>query len=276
MRNWLHWLVRMSGGTFILVLPIGYYPQSPDSSQVMVGVHGGSGQIMSVVRDCSGNPLASSANTYTDVAGSGYIAVPGSPVVLGIRGGYFESNVRLADTYYQTIPRQRASYSYVNPNISLEARKVGFGVGLILGKVPVRLEDFFDTEAEHVTFSSHLRIGDIRGGYLMASIAENTPLISGGSWFDLGLGYTLSPKFQGFTGLSAGMYDRAGFLQQGRFRIHRHVDLDVSLRLGGADGSFEGGISAGLVYRFGATGRRVGSREAPEPDTVWNPRRIDW
>lgn len=268
MRRLIHWLLRVSGGTFILVLPIGYYPENPDSSNVMIGVHGGGGQVMSVVRDCSGNPMASSANGYTDVAGSGYFALPESPVVFGVRGGYFESNALEASTYITAGGRQKISFSYVNPNISFEAKNIGFGAGLLIGRVPLRLQEYFDSDPERVRFSSHLRAGSLNSVYFMTSVAENTPLISGGSWFDIGLGYLAAPGFRGFSGLSAGMYDRAGFLQQAQIRVHRNIDLDFALRLGGAADGFEGGASVGLIYRFGATGRRDGPARQQQIDSA--------
>jgi len=237
------WLTRVSGTVWLLVLPIGYYPDSPDSTRLVVGAHGGIGQMATVLRDCSGNPIASSASGFEEVAYSAYVMQPPYPWVLGVRGGTFGSDYRpVTHGGYST--REWVTFSYVNPNISLETRYVGTGFGLVLGRMPRDLD-----EDGRLTFTSHIRLGDIERGYFMMSVAENTPLISGGSWFDFGIGYKASPMLRGFTGFSAGMYDQVGVLQQLRLRLHRTADLDLALRVGGADGHFEGSLAAGLNVR---------------------------
>ena len=266
-------LPRVAGVLFLLALPIGYYPESTDSTDLLVGVHGGAGQVMTVLRDCDGNALHTEASSFKDVSGSAYLPVYGKGrdvLVLGLRGGHWTSNAGFAmrtstgagsSTYGRTLDTQ-LSFSYINPNLSLETKLIGLGFGYMFGDA---MSDFAP-DAKPIRYSGHVRLGSIRGGYLIASYAEATPLISGGGPLILGVGYPLGRTLRGLSGVSGGFYDRPGFLQQLRFRLDKYLDMDITFRAGFPGGEFEGAVSAGLVFNLGRSSKPPGRKPEPDPD----------
>lgn len=241
--------------SFILVLPIGYYPDDPDSSNLSVGVYGGTGQVASVLRDCSGTAIRTEKSSFKDVSGIATWTLnprQKTHIIIGVRGGYWQaSKARFPVRSSTATTEMKLDFEYFNPNLSVERRHVGIGFGVIFGHVPIFFDDLFDDLYEEISISYHLRLGNIKKFHFILSTAENTPLISGGGLFNLGFGYPAGSKMSMFTGLSFGFYDLPGFLQQSRMRINNRIDTDITLRLGGAGDAFEGSLSAGLIYRFG-------------------------
>jgi hypothetical protein len=228
---------RAAGTTFLLTLPLGYYPEATDSTDLYLGVHGGAGNVVTVIRDCNGNPLSSVGQEYTELSASAYLPVPKSPLVFGVRGG----------GWYAT--GNDYSFTWINPDVSLETRYVGIGIGYLGGDVPLDFGDLSDPE--NVPFSGHLRLGNPRKFYLRTSVAEMSPLISGGGLFVVGVGFPVGSKVDLYSAFSAGFYDQPGFAQQARIRLHRNVDLLAAFRLGEADNKFEGSVAGGLQVAIG-------------------------
>jgi hypothetical protein len=259
MRGFGSRLLRAAGTMFLLSLPVGYIPETTDTADVMIGVHGGAGQVTSIIRDCSGNPVSTTQNGYVDVNGSAYYTRRIGDDVrlsLGASGGYWESDMLFASDVRYSVSggvndsaRQTYSFSYVIPSIAIESKYVGAGVGIVLGDVPAEI-GHRPEEDDYIPFSAHLRLGNYHKIYFMASLMENTPLISGGSLFDAGMGYHIGRSLHMYSGLSVGFYDQPGFIQQARIRLSQNLSLDVAGRFGIADDIVEGGLSAGLVYRI--------------------------
>lgn len=237
--------------SFILVLPVGYYPDDPDSSNLSVGVYGGTGQVASVLRSCSGTAIRTEKSSFKDVSGIATWTLnpqEKTRIIIGVRGGYWRaSKARFANLGNVSTAEMKLNFEYFNPNLSVERKNVGIGFGVIFGHVPISFDDLY----ERISVSGHLRLGNIKKFHFIFSFAENMPLISGGGLFDLGFGYPAGSKMSMFTGLSAGFYDRLGLLQQTRIRINNRVDTDITFRIGKAGDAFEGSLSGGLIYRFG-------------------------
>lgn len=228
---------RAAGTTFLLSMPIGYLPESKDSTDLYVGVHGGAGQVVAVLRDCNGEPLSSVAVKYSDVGGSASWPVHHTPLVLGLSGGgWFAKDADI-------------EYGWINPSLSIEGRDVGFGIGYVGGDFP---QDFGNlSEPDHVRYSGHLRLGSPRSFYIRVGVAESTPLISGGGLWDAGFGFPVGSKVDLYSAFSTGFYDQSGFAQHARFRLSRHFDLTAAVRVGQADNQFEGSAAAGLIVGLG-------------------------
>lgn len=249
--------LRATFALFMLILPVGYYTDNPDSAYLSIGAQGGVGQFASVLRGCSGEVLESERNPYVDYSGSAYLIVPPktpSPVVLGFRYGYWRSRIARASS--DPSPRQRHSFTYYNPNFNLEWQYVGIGVGHVFGHIPFELNDIWagypgDNHSGELRTSWHLRLGNRNKAHLKVSWGECTPLVSGGGLLNIGLGYNINYRHPSFIGLSAGFYDSAGFLYQTRFRLDRSWDMQVAARIGQGGDRFEGSIAGGLVYYFG-------------------------
>ena len=267
----------------ILVLPFGYYTQSPDTADAAIGIHAGYGSVATVIRDCEGHALHSESSTFQDVSGSAYAIIRrwnNTTCIAGLRGGYWESDAIFAtefpedvlgyETSYGATRPYHVSYSYINPNLSLEFKNVGIGLGLMMGRIPASFSDhqpvpapgqtpeemesnmvLMSQEKDDIPVSAHIRFGSIDGRHFLASFAENLPLASGGGYFDVGLGYPVGKTVRMFTGLSAAFYNQPGFLQQARFRISKGFDGELAVRFGQAGGELEASLSGGLIYRIG-------------------------
>lgn len=245
---------RVVTGTFLLLLPFGYAPQEPDSALFEIGVHGGYGQIASIVRDCEGNPTSVETNTFSDVSGAVYVRQRASDnvdVVWGVRAGSWRSTAHFADE--PDFPGH-VTFSYVNPTVSLEGTKAGFGLGLSVGDVPSSYNELDDPELRnHNLISTHLRLGAIDGSYFLSTFNESEPLVSGGGLWTVGAVYRPGTRTQMYTAMSMLPYDPydVGLMHQIRVRLAQNVAGDLAIRCGFAGGVFEGGASAGLVWRVG-------------------------
>lgn len=255
------YIFRVMCMSFILVLPIGYYQGDPDSTNLVVGIYGGRGQTASVIRSCSGKAIEKTQNTFTDVSISAHTPIPPkreSPFVLGIRGGYFYSKAHLLSSQlpdYDVFPERIVKKIYFNPSLNFEKKYIGVGFGFIFGGMPYRFKSIpYDESIESydkIAASGHIRIGPPDKFYVIMSVAENSPIVAGGGYFNIGFGFKSHKYLSMFTGISGGFYDRPGVIQQGRFRLSRNLDADITLRMGKAEDIFEGSISGGLVYNFG-------------------------
>jgi hypothetical protein len=241
---------------FVLALPVGIYHGDPDSIDYQFGIHAGGGQVASVITGCEGAKKAKGSK-FVDLAGEGYMRLPprtNSPIVVGVRAGYWHSNLSLITSHYEypdrTYPLIPLDYSfqYVNPCISIETRYVGFGVGRVFGDVPLEFQNGEIDTADH--FSGHLRFGLMRGVNISMSFMENSPYVSGGGYFDLALSFPIGGKARTRMGISGGPYYTVGFLQQNRIQIKNNFAVDFNWRVGSTAGEFEYGISAGIVYTF--------------------------
>lgn len=246
--------------TFLLVLPVGYYPDSGDSSDINIGIYGGHGQVASVIRDCAGNTLHSESSEFSDVSGVVYYPVSRnrhSVITIGLKGGYWSApkagfaTRNINGNYGRTIETS-ISYSYINPNISFELKKIGFGIGYLNGLQGFTFDDFrYGDDIDEIPFTGHVRLGKLNNYYFLFSLQENLPLASGGGYMNIGLGYGKSESVKAFTGLSFGFYESAGFVYQVRFKTKSSFDFDFSLRLGSAGGKSETAISVGVLFKIG-------------------------
>ena len=251
---------RLPGALIVLVLPIGIYTDSTQSVGVNIGLHAGRGQVASVLRDCSGEPLHSEASAFSDVSASAAVILPSGDDVhflIGARGGYWGSHAGFATSVYDDAsagyiygrsPDTEMTFTYLNPYFSLEGKAVGFGLGFMLGDA----KSDFSPDSKSIDFSGHLRVGSLKRGYFIVSVAEQEPIYSGSGLFDLGIGYPLGAHGMGFTGVTGGFYDQFGFSQQARFRLDRRLSLDLCVRLGNAGGAFEGAVAGGLLFHIGS------------------------
>ena len=236
------------------ILPVGLYQGDPDSTDFQIGIHGGGGRVASVITGCSGAEDAV-GSTFGDVAGEAYIKLPpnsDSPMILGVRGGYWRSDLNLltGDIYHDDslIPMPDYSYGYFNPCISVETEYIGMGFGTVFGRVPERFKDGQIYEAGPIT--GHLRIGSMRKIFFKLSFLESSPQVSGGGLYDLSVSVPMSHRFRSSFGFGLGPYYHLGFVQRNRIGISNHFALDFNWRIGWTKDVAEYGLSTGLVYRM--------------------------
>lgn len=244
--------------TFVLVLPFGIQPTETDSSKVSVGIFGGAGQALAIMRDCSGQSVSDDLIQFRE--GALGIAVSSvwdgeSIASAGIRGGVLASDE--VPVPGRPGERRYRQEEYVNPYLALEGAAVGAGLGVILPGVGANAREWsepdparLDSESRaKIPMSGHLRLGPRDQVYAIASLAENTPIHSGGGLVNVGLGYRATTAVRGFTGLSGGFYEQVGILQQVSVDLPRHpIQIHASFRVGEVDSELETGASVGLVY----------------------------
>jgi len=226
---------RIAVCAFMAVMPLGVELPEENPGELMIGVHGGGGQVISVVRDCDGNAISSKSHPLTEISGSAQYSRKTSDntsIVFGIRGGQ--------------IGVRQVTYQYFNPHIGIESRLVGLGIGYFGGDVPL----MFGDENDVARLSSHLRIGSSDGGYFLVSLNENQPLLTAGGPFVIGGGYAPGSRVRGFTGLSAMFYDGVGLAQQFEIELSEIFLVDLGFRIGKAHESFDGGASIGFRFRM--------------------------
>jgi len=248
---------------FVLILPVGYYPDSTNSTNYIIGMHGGTGQVASVLRGCDGNTLHGETSSFTDVSAETYFPIHFSRksiTYLGLRVGHFRSIYGSAvRTYeypnhiYSRGPDRIIDFWYYNPNISYESNKFGIGIGAVLGDEELRVDDNHDNYNDNskIEPSYHIRLGRINKGYFKLSFRENTPILSSGGLWDIGIGYPVDKSVLLYSGLAGGFYDGVGFVQKGSIRINKSTYWDVAIRLGGSGGESECAISTGLAFTLG-------------------------
>lgn len=250
-RIWYH-THRFTTFAFLAVMPLGFELTEEKPGELMIGVGGGTGQVVTVVRDCSGSALRSTGHPLNEISASAQysrLISEGTTLVIGVRGGqvYVERKFSSVDQY--GVPDERShdlEFTYYNPHISLEGRSAGLGMGYVGGDVPA----LFDGDDQQIPYSAHIRLGSADAKYLLIALNENQPLLTSGGPFNLGMGYRASPRVRGLTGVSAMFYDGLGFAQQIEIQLSKAVLLDLGFRVGGSDGKFEGGASIGFRYRI--------------------------
>jgi hypothetical protein len=258
-RVMLHRFVRTFCFGFILVLPFGIYRGNPDSTSASISGNIGTGQYASVIRDCNG-PVAAQKSTFTDYALSAHLAIPprqNSPFVLGVSWGewhsksyrfpIYQSNINDGYSYVPSQP-QSLKFNYFNPSISLETRPAGIGFGFISGRRPLDLSP--DDYKTAIDGSFHFRFGNPRSFYFITSYNENTPLVSGGGYYDVGVVSTNRKLASFYFGFSGGLYDSPGFLYQMQLPLQKHLSVSAALRYGAVHGVAELGFAAGLKGSF--------------------------
>ncbi|MFH2055441.1 MAG: hypothetical protein ABIJ61_05740 [bacterium] len=252
----LHKITRACCYSFLLALPVGIYQGDPDSVDYQLGVHAGGGQVASVLTSCS-EPVEAEGSGFVDFAGEAYMKFPPGgdlPFVVGVRGGYWHSNLSLIDwgDHWSggdyIITQHDLSVGYLNPCISFETHYAGIGIGYVFGDLP---RDFSEGEIYYVGHTSmHVRIGSARAWSITYSMLESAPYVSGGGYPSVALAFPLGKKVRSSVGISFEPYYRPGFLQQNRIQINENLAIDFNWRYGTSADVPEYGVSAGVVYQF--------------------------
>lgn len=232
---------------FLLVMPLGIRIDGNTNSELTLEGQAGTGQVYSILRDCSGDQIASEKNTYTDYAGAiqySFQSGEGNFIVLGLRGGHLSSDYKRASGGNWNVSPIKYEYTYWNPHIAIESPYVGMGVGYLSGAPNMD----FGSYQESTPISAHLRLGNYAKTHFLASFNENLPLASGGGYMNLGIGYTGGARANLFTGFALAPYDGFGVVQKVSLRLSDGFDLDLNGRAGVTEGNFEGGFSLGLRY----------------------------
>jgi hypothetical protein len=237
----------------VLLLPIAVAMEGNqrDSSFTSVGVSGGFGSYAQIARGCEGQVLSKHDVPYRDATVS--VDHKGSgPAQIGAKAGWYAQ--RGHEETWEETPNMEAFY--VNPNVALEWRRFGIGVGALLSDARLRHvligDEGSESEGSGVLPTGHLRFG-VRKTYLSLHLLEGEPLVSGGGLMAIGVGIAPRPDASVWFGMStAGPYDGAGQLVEAILPVKNNLHLKLGARHGTSEGLTEYGLSLGLVYRFGS------------------------
>ena len=233
----------------IIVMPIGIRIDGENDGELTIEGHGGTGQVYSILRDCSGNPVASQENEYSDYAGAIQYSIRSGNenfIVLGVRGGRLYSEYRPASRGPSQVNPRDYEFSYMNPYLALEGPYAGVGIGYLAGAPGLH----FGERETATPLSAHLRLGSYAAVHFLTTFNENLPLASGGGYFTMGIGYPVGSRANFFTGASGFPYDRGGLVQKVSVRLSDRFDLDLNGRVGWTAGNLENGFSFGLRYHL--------------------------
>lgn len=247
----MKYIARVASFAFLLILPLGYYTGTKDSTHVTVGGGIGYGDYATLLQGCEGEKEVHMVG-FRDVGG--FVAVrptSRSPFRFGFQGGYLsveEPPEPISPD--QNYPYPQSHHAYINPNISLELKPVGIGVGWLrnLGTVFPRdkwnVEDF-DFRRSRNFPSGHIRIGSTDSWFGLASFGEGLPVMTQYGTILGGIGYgDLHGKTVVF-GICGGLYKHAGLFGSVVSRPGRFGGKSVSFRIGRNLDTFEGSFALG-------------------------------
>jgi len=205
-----------------------------DSSVTSVMIAAGAGSYAEVSRGCHGEVLSKEQRRYRDL---GFAASHGfeGPLEVGVRASLL-----------RRMPGYEDGTVMWNPNVAVEGRHVGFGLGYV-SNADQPLSDEFDIWP----VSGHLRFGTLSGLHFSVHALEDVPLVSGGGTVRSGIGFRPSRAVDAWVGMGYGPpYDKPGFQLKSTVHLNSMLDLNGSARLGSSEGQSENAGSLGLTVRL--------------------------
>lgn len=205
-----------------------------DSSVTSLMIAAGAGSYADVSRGCQGEVLSKEQRRYRDL---GFAANHGfaGPLEVGVRASVL-----------RRMPGYEDGTVMWNPNVAVEGRHVGFGLGYV-SKAGRPFSDEFDIWP----VSGHLRFGSLSGVHFSVHALEDVPLVSGGGTVRSGFGFRPSRAVDAWVGVGYGPpYDKPGFQVKSAIHLNSMLDLNANGRLGGSEGQSENAGSLGLTVRL--------------------------
>jgi len=236
---------RHSGlGAILLTLPVAVAVEMPqDSSLTQVRVAAGAGSYLSVVRDCDGNAISQSEESFADVAVAIDHKFGSAPVAVGVSGGFLhDGRFPSGEGYY-----------YVNPNVGLVWRRFGISMGVNYLEEELLDPDDSDTfgegEGSQWLPSIGIRVGPASGPYFTSAILSSFPLYSDGGYLEMGMGGLASPRTAVWAGASLAGLTATALAGRVEWRMSDRFYLDGGASLGLREGETQYGGNIGITYR---------------------------
>jgi len=226
--------LRCLGLFLLLPVVVGGHLPGDDSTSTNIKVAGGLGSYASIRRGCHGEVISKRKVGFEDF-GFSWDHKLKSPLRVGLRAG----GIWQGSGFRRNL--------YMNPNLSFEWTKFGFGAGPFLAQenLPSGNESW-----DRNSLSWHLRIGSPKS-YTSLSMLECVPLYSGGGYINIGFGGMAGKKVSYWFGLgTSGPYDNPGFVAKTNLKLKADWSLDLATRLGRSEGISESAISIGLNYKL--------------------------
>ncbi len=237
-------LSLQSGLILLLLLPyiVGFTPNPSDSSATTIQIAVGKGSYARVLRDCSGNVHVEDI-PFVDagVAVDHYF----SAFRVGAKAGILNDAPRVFTSSEITVTYINAIGTYINPNIGLNTKYFGLDFGGLFSSSRSRY-----SYGSTIYPTGLLRIGNLDSWYFSSSLANNLPLMTGGGFFDMGLGFHFEkPNSNLWLGVATGPYEGAVFSLKGDFPMSNKSILNLHGQVGFHE-TLEYGLSVGTKIIF--------------------------
>lgn len=219
--------------SFLLILPIAYYPDSKDSTHVKIG--GGRGSVYGFIpgfrrMNCRSSDSAFSLRSWLSRR---VFSVEDPPEPISTEGvfAYPQSN-----------------HAYISPSISLEFKPFGIGAGWLrnFGTVypPSRWNiQKFDFRRSRDFPTGHIRIGQSDSWFTMASFCEGFPIMTQYGTILGGIGHGSPGGKTYMGGICGGLHSHAGLFGSIVLKSGHAGAKSYSIRVGRNLDTFEGSIS---------------------------------
>jgi hypothetical protein len=206
---------------------------APDSAQAparwIVDLLGGGGTYSIIPRDCSGTAVPPRTEiSFGEAAGS--VELDAEHWRFGARAGWLQIE-------------GEKDFWHVNPHVGLDWKYLGVGAGLFWSSDDIPNSD----QDEAPPLSASVRLGP-RSVNLRAALMEAQPLVSGGGYLQMGVGFAFRDRDSYFLGLSVEPYDGGGLVGAVDLPVAERASLLTRLRLGSTEGESEGGLALGLRW----------------------------
>jgi hypothetical protein len=247
-------------GAFIVLLPISVeIPAARDSvspgSETRVTLTRGMGTYAIIDRGCEGQVLRTHPHTFVETSlevrhrfKKGFTIGASGGRVHDRAGEPVTVQDDRTDPYAESTFVQLSGWEsdYVIPQIGIEARSAGVGLGWIFSDEPHRTGIFQKAGGEP---AFHFRIGRLDGLHFRFSWLETVPLYSSGRFFDVGVGAHPGRLWDFYAGVVAGgPFDGPGLTLKLERRIQEHLTLAGNARFGYSGFEPQNGFALSMGY----------------------------
>jgi hypothetical protein len=224
---------------FLLPYLVAFTPNPEDTSSTALQLAMGRGSFTDINRDCHGPsnivevPFEEAALSIDHFA---------SPMRYGVKAGIIQ-NEGGKKSFYSILPEKMERVEYVNPNIGVSTQYVGVDVGLMsIVNKSYKYPDFI--------LNGAVRFGNKDGFHFSSSYLNNVPMISGGCFYDFGVGFRpWDYPVQLWTGLGFQPDDGSMFSLKSEIPVAKNLSLNVKGQYGLGEIK-ESGLSLGTTIQF--------------------------
>jgi hypothetical protein len=238
-------------GIFLLYpYVVGFTPQASDSTSMIIKIIVGRGSYADISRDCEGRPITIVDIPFSEAAGE--IAHQRGAVRAGMKGGVtrYEDGIGRRTDWGDRVPTVSGkTIYYINPHVGVQLEYIGLNAGLIYFSDEFAVHGDLEFDRRIVPNFS-VQIGNPKSVFVTAGYLSNLPLISGGTFFDVGVGYGgIYPYRQVWFGLGFSPYDSIAIMAKGDIHLSRNI-LIIPRGLIGLSDTFQYGVSVGTAIVF--------------------------
>jgi len=209
-------------------------------------VAGGGVHYLAVMRDCSGESIGDGEGKSYDAGIGVDHKFAHHPMALGLNASYLRDDALGGD-----VARPRREYYSINPTFTVMTRRTSFTVGAAYFSKQLLNPNNINGDSYKSDWlpTVAMRFGDLQGFYFTASFLSGLPTYSGGGYFDIGGGWTLSDKATLWAGVNLAGVTATGVEARLQWRLSDRFYSDFGASVGGRESETQYGANVGLIYR---------------------------